>query len=312
MKIQSLNSAYGLYCAKNMSNKQAVSNSPFASVNFKGDMGGGYMRIFDPAKEQIERENYRKEFMDKIFVEVADENGNPILDNALRPKTILDPAIKEALDNSVFHFEGPDGEKFSGTIKEALEKYITYVDDDSVIMYQGLLHGCSQESLNDIIENGPDMKKISRSVFGPGMYFALSEGDAQDYSSAKVKADIVKTKRENGEIGKFVRLKGAFYEKVTNMAVTNMACQLAGIDPESIYCYPQGQPYYISQIKQEVAKKLIDEYCRNILVDELGIDAGYGHAPYHHSCIVVFNPDSVQNASNYNEETNTQRNYWGY
>lgn len=314
MKIQSvtasspfyaLNSAAGLKTSGNVNFK---ANSAVSDLNFGNMDKTHYVRVFDPKQEIIDEENYRQELLGRFFVDKKDEDGNLVTDKNSKVATELDPAIKQALDSTVFEFKGPDGKLFEGTIKDAIERFVIY-DDNLPERFVGLLHGTSRENIKAIMENGPDMRKVKNSAFGPGMYFALSEGDAQDYSGAKLMADVVRMQRNDGEKGKFVRWDGNFYDKITNGNVISALDKILDIEPEPLE-YDPFRPYYIGRVKSEIPHRILDEYCRNVIKDELAIDAGYGTAPGFHSCIVVFNPDSIVNMSDYSQQSNNYQSYY--
>lgn len=314
MKIQSVISNQKVNCATALSaiKENKADSSAFGTskvdLNFGNNDKAHFVYVFDPAKEAIEEEKYRNEMMDKFFVPIADSQGNVVTDKNNKPVTELDPRIKDALDSMTFEFVGPDGEKFEGTIAQAIERFVIF-DDNSQDSYNGLLHGTSQDSIKNIIENGPDMRKVRTSAFGPGMYFALTEGDAQDYSSAKLQADVVKTTRENGEKGKFARFNTNFYDNIKNSQVMLALNEILDIEPEPKE-YNPFRPYYFSKVKSEIPMRVFDEYCRNIIKDDLGIDAAYAFARGYHPCVVVFNPDSVVNTKEYGAYGSSDSSYY--
>lgn len=314
MKIQGVisNQRPDYMAAPSFLKQKSTDNRAFTNskvdLNFGNNDKSHYVYVFDPAKEAIEEEKYRNEMMDRFFVPVADSEGNIVTDKNNKPVTELDPRIKNALDSMTFEFLGPDGEKFVGTIAQAIERFVIF-DDNSQESYNGLLHGTSQDSIKNIIENGPDMRKVRTSAFGPGMYFALTEGDAQDYSSAKLQADVVKTTRENGEKGKFARFNTNFYDNIKNSQVLHALNEILDIEPEPSE-YNPFRPYYFSKVKSEIPMRVFDEYCRNIIKDDLGIDAAYAFTRGYHPCVVVFNPDSVVNTKEYGIYGSSDSSYY--
>ena len=284
-----------------------VSKSNYCDLNFGNNDKAHYVRVFDPAKEIKDEQKYRNELLNRFYVEIKDKNGKPITNKKGEPVTVLDPKIKGALDSMKFEFNGPHGEKFEGSIKDAIDRFVIY-DKNSPAFILGVLHGCSKESIEDIVKYGPDMRKTTRSVFGPGMYFAVGEGDAQDYSSAKLIANLIRTTRPNGELGKFVRFDGAFYENIKNQQVMSALGDILAIEPEPKE-YDPFRPHYIAMAKAETPFNVLDEYCRNVICDDLGIDVGYGSARGYHDCFVVFNPDVVQKPADYGSETLNRNDY---
>lgn len=267
-----------------------VPNSFYRPLNF-----GGEIRVYDPMEEIRKEKELRENLFNQFMVEQKDFDGNTITDKQGRPITKLDPKIKKMLDSTTFEFTAPNGSKMNCTIKDAINAYIVdTLDEDAE--FQGVIHGSSLESINDIINNGPDMRKTSTSAFGPGMYFAFSEGDAHDYSSAKLMADIIPQRRENGEKGKIVRFNTNFYDKINNHNLHKAITDFTGLEaPDEAF-----QPYYIERAYMELPSKLVDEYCRDLMVEEMGIDAAQCGARGFHSCAVVLNPDAITNIQEFN------------
>lgn len=293
MQINALNS---------VCNYAGLQKSKKASTNF---CAAGAQRnpvllgVFDP-REIIRKENeYKEELVNTFFVTQELPNGKSVKK--------LDPEIKERLDELEFEFEGPDGEKFSSDVKNAIEAFIQR-DEEGFDVIRNLLHGTMCESIDDIIKNGIDPMKCKRTVFGPGFYFAFSEGTAQDYSSAKLEADIKRTQKEDGTKARIVRFDGDFYNKISNCALTTAVNDILGLDVGFDSPYNPFAPDY-RRLNSEFISKVVDEYCRDILVNELKIDAGYGNARGYHSCLVVFNPDSIENVRDYSAE---QKNRFYY
>lgn len=255
------------------------------------------MRAFDPQAEIIAEENYRNELISAHTTTKKDEEGNPVLDRRGNTIRVVTPEIKEAMDNSVFLFENPRGETIKGTIKDAILFYAIEDETMSNIPCRGLFHGTSRENMEKILTQGPDVTLSSRTAFGPGMYFAFTEGDAMDYSSTKLMADIEPTRRKDGTYGKFVRFNTDFYEKIKGPGIAKIS-KLTGIKATSEDFGP-GVPYYVSRVKMEVPGKIFDDYCRDVIVNELGIDAACGRSHRYHSCAVAFNPDCIHNIRKY-------------
>lgn len=255
-------------------------------------------RTYNPAKEAAEEEKFRQSLLDHYFSKVLDESGGTILCRDGQPLTALDSGVVDELDRAVFSFDLPlSGGNFEGSIKQALA-YCMRDDERLPDRYCDVLHGTSKENVGNILKYGPDFKKVKNTAFGPGMYFALCEADAQDYSPAKLKADVVKTTRSDGSTGRFVRINDCFYGKIQNAQVYNKLKNILGIEADNSD-YDPYTPAYISAVKSEIPTRVLDDYCRNVIVNDLGVDAAYACAPYHHSCIVVFNPESITNLSDY-------------
>ena len=269
---------------KNLNTPPKSSNVAFCGGMFYGA----------PAEStNAEKAEYEKSLMNKFFVKLTDENGNLIRTSHGREVDVLVPGIKEEMDSRIFKFTDANCNEFEGTVKDIIERHIIY-DDNLKDKYERMFHGTDKNYIKDILENGPDVTRSSRVVFGPGMYFALSEGDAQAYSDGKLLADIVKTTRQNGEQGKFVRVNGAYYDRMAQSDVMRTLGKLLGTEVTGAD-YQGNTPYYVPTSKMSVQNKVLNEYCRRILVDELGIDAAFALDSAYHTCIVVFNPDSITN-----------------
>lgn len=269
-------------------------NSPAKNISFGAANDFGYE---DLMKRINDEKNYNNEIYEKCFTPLRDKSGKPILDKKGQKIMILLPEIKDQLDSSVFTFKDFQDKEFQGTIKDAFQTFAQNFDNQPEVM-ERLLHGTSQESIKDIIENGVKIPRSTNTYFGPGMYFAISEGDAQDYSSAKLMADVIRVPRENGEKGKFVRFYGDYYDRIkaaTIKKTTELIEQATGLSPKSL----PDEPYYKSNARCCLPFLIFGEYCRQALVNDLGIDAAYASAPYHHSCVVVFNADAVKNVQKY-------------
>lgn len=260
-----------------------------------------YSRICNPAQEAIEKEEYRQKLLSAYFSKAYDKSGNPVVCPDGEVKTELDKSIVDKLDKSNFEFELPMGQGvFRGPIKQAIINFMVS-DDRLPDGFCGVLHGTSKENLASILSHGPNLRNARNTAFGPGMYFALCEADAQDYSPAKLKADVVRAEHANGQRGKFVRLNECFYNKITTPEVYNALDKILDIEPEPTE-YDPLRPSYIPTVKYEIPTRVLDEYCRNIINNDLGIDVAYATAPYHNTCLVVFNPDSIVNMSDYSQD----------
>ena len=243
------------------------------------------------------QKQYSNDLLSRHTAFKTDENGELILDKRNNPIRVIDPEMKKILDNSLFEFEGPDGKPVVCSIKDAVKLYaiddMRAKDDDGL----SLLHATSREAIQNIIKNGPDIEKCSRSVFGPGMYFAFSEGCAEDYSSAKLLADIFHTVGKNGKKGRFIKFNTDYYDKISNKGAQKLR-ELLDLEVTSKDFGPN-IPYYIAMVKMEIPYKIFDYYFRDLMVNDLNIDAAYCSSRGYHSCMVVFNPDAICNIREY-------------
>ena len=288
MKINYINSINS-YCS---AVKNVNSNPIKQDVSFKGEaLKPAYVSDWEM------QQKYMKEIIDKYTTFKKDSEGHLVLDKRNNPIRVVIPQIKDALDNSVFEFEGPNGEQVVCSIKDIINMHA--VDDESAAQSGclNLFHGTSREAMQNILEKGPDMTAGSRTAFGPGMYFAFSEGDAHDYSSAKLLADVHRSERKDGTKGRFVRFKTDYYDKINGKCATKLR-DLLGLNITD-KDYSREVPYYIPMVKTEAPYKIFNDYCRDLIVNDLGIDAACGFSRGYHSCVVVFNPDSVCNLREY-------------
>lgn len=279
---------------KNFRDIQNVSQ-PKKTISFGSSYGDSLSE--ELMKANIEQRKYSDEIYQSCFTPVYDDKGKLITDKKGRVEMTLLPEIKNRLDGSVFKFKDFNDEEFKGSIKEAFKKFIMNLDAQPEVM-ERLFHGTSQESINAILEKGVRIPRSTNTYFGPGMYFAMSEGDAQDYSPAKLIADITRVTRKNGEKGKFVRVYGDYYDRIKDAAIldtTQIIDDVTGINGRPL----PNEPYYRLNARYSLPLLILGEYCRRVLVDDLGIDAAYASAPHHHSCVVVFNADSVKNIQKY-------------
>lgn len=224
----------------------------YTPLNFKGELN----------KELV------YQFMDDVEI-----NG--------KMKKRLKPEVKEFFDNQTVTYKDSEGIEKEGSIKDALKSLILQRRDlDEWRMY----HGTTQKSIENILQNGPDMLECKEGAFGPGMYFAFSEGDAMVYSPAKITADIKGVERENGEKGQKAIFNELFDKKFDTQKVTKTFEDEFGKKARFGFF---------------TAKTVFEEYCRQIFTDELNIDAAYGHARCYQGVLVVFNPNSITNISKF-------------
>ena len=262
-------------------------------------------RIFNPTEEIKKEKELKESLLNQFIIEQKDPEGNILRNNHGQPIKKLDPKIKHMLDSKTFDFTAPDGTQMNCTVEEAIKAYIVETFDEDK-KYNDLLHGTSTESIEDILTNGIDMSKTQRNAFGPGMYFAFSEGDANDYSSSKIIADITPQQRNSNQKGRIVRFNNNFYDQIntyqTYTAIQDFIDLKRPINAE--------QSYYIENVYREIPSKLFDEYVRELLVDDMGIDAAQCYASYHHPCVVVFNPDAITNIRKF--KTSHSNSYYRY
>ena len=88
-----------------------------------------------------------------------------------------------------------------------------------------------------------------------------------------------------------------YYDKINGKCATKLR-DLLGLNITD-KDYSREVPYYIPMVKTEAPYKIFNDYCRDLIVNDLGIDAACGFSRGYHSCVVVFNPDSVCNLREY-------------
>lgn len=203
-----------------------------------------------------------KEYYDKIISVCFDEQGN------------LDERLKEYLDNTKFEIETATGRKEMMTVREAVTSSIIKSFGD---LDMTLYHATWSTTTGDqIIKNGFDVDKIARTQFGPGFYFSPSQGSAMEYNSAILKADCK---------GKCAHVDGPYFDRITNAEVTTSIANFIGLPMKE---------YGTAKYGLNAARKVLYEYTRNILVNDLGYDMAYGASRFD-SCYVVYNPKSISN-----------------
>lgn len=211
--------------------------------------------------------DYRKqdalgeEYFNKIISVCFDENGK------------LDERLKSYLDNEKFEIADKNGVKKNMTIKEAIESSIIGDFDFDNTLYHATW---TTEVADQIIKNGFDVNKISRTQFGPGFYFSSSYGAAREYNSAVLKADCK---------GKCAHVDGPYFDRITDAGVTSNIARFIGLTANG---------YGTAKYEHNVARKVLHEYTRNMIVNELGYDMAYGSSRVD-SCFVVYNPKSISN-----------------
>ena len=53
--------------------------------------------------------------------------------------------------------------------------------------------------------------------------------------------------------------------------------------------------YSMRETQRKMNSQILNEYVRNYLVNDLGIDMAYGASNRAESCLVVYNPDVISN-----------------
>lgn len=159
------------------------------------------------------------------------------------------------------------------TIKEAISESVLRSEKAQGYSY----HATDYKEIGEkIIKEGFDPMKISRTKFGPGFYFSPSEGGALFYSSCVLKSDFD---------GNCAIVDGPFYERILDSDVHKKLADFIGL---------KSNEYSLMIQEEKIINKLVNEYARNVIVNELGYDMAYGSSRAE-SCFAVFNPNILSN-----------------
>ncbi len=198
----------------------------------------------------------------------------------------LPQELKDIFDNKTFTFKKADGSEFEGTIKEYLEDSILYWDKDRMQYAGGLIHNTYFENAKEMIENGLDYSKNYRVQAGPGTYFAAF----QDLRYGKIAVEGSYSGPQK-EMPVFER---RFYDGIMdNNEIKETAAKYVNENAPSDKTY-----------------KLVNKYCHDVLVNELGIDILYC-AMGAESCFVALNDDTMSLRA-YNFKFNKDGGFGGY
>ena len=207
----------------------------------------------------------RNEYIDNLYSFFFDEKGKLI------------PELERYLDNTIFDIEVPLYKGHSvvhSTIKDYIRDSISNPRVFSDVIYHGTP---SPSAIDNILQTGFNPRFISNTRLGPGFYFS-QYGEAANYGT------VLKALGE----GILADAKARFYENVTSYPITQKIGDYIGLTSE-----------VCDDITTEIEfpKKLINEYSRNFIIENLGIDAlsGYGGATPRDFCLVILNPKSIKN-----------------
>lgn len=212
------------------------------------------------------KEPEKTQYIGQIMAEKLRANSTPKEPQPIRPEDCfsdnyeLNPVVKKLIDNSKFLLQTQNGDEYV-SIKDAIKTYITndWGDIDIPMIY----HACSTyNTVDKIIQKGFEPKYISRTMYGPGFYFTGSEGDARNYGTAIMTAELK---------GHCCVLDPKWYDAISSDSVTGKISNLTGSD------------YFQS-------KAILNEYVRKLMYEELGVDFAYCYGNQ-----VVFNQASILN-----------------
>ena len=134
----------------------------------------------------------------------------------------------------------------------------------------------TQDQKAEVHHYVPVSAAISCFFSGPGFYFSSSYGAAREYNSAVLKADCR---------GKCAHVDGPYFDRITDAGVTSNIAHFIGL---------KANGYGTARYEHDVARRVLYEYTRNMIVDELGYDMAYGSSRFD-SCYAVYNPKAISN-----------------
>lgn len=192
---------------------------------------------------------------------------------ALKPKeTEISPEVKDMLDNNVFTFKKDNGEIFEGTIREYFENSIIRKNDT---WEMSLIHcTTTKEVAESIIRDGLDWTKTGRMKCGPGTYFSPSAacGTEQGAGSIPIEGIYMGNKK------KYPVFEQNFYMAVDgNSQITDA----------------------VSSMQDGNARDIINKYCHDLLLNEMGFDFLYAGSGRGVGSYVILN-DKCMELSKYN------------
>lgn len=213
----------------------------------------------------------KSSYINKLYATYFDEKGKLI------------PEIKEFLDGKTFDIisgSGRDEKIVTSTIKDYLANSI----HNPKVITGELYHGT--QKAEKIIEEGFNPKHISRTNLGPGFYFA-GASEASEYGTviaAKIKdSGATCADADNSFYAKISHPTGDLFKQLFEfMGFSNKHCEE-------------------TMIQREFLPKIIDEYARDYMVNDLGIDAlkGYGGSTPFDFCVCILNPNVFENIRKY-------------
>ena len=182
----------------------------------------------------------------------------------------LSEDIKDYLDNAIFEFRTPAGPQYM-TIKEKINDSIVREADIDSEMYHATW---TTDTIEEIKKDGFKPEFIKRTKFGPGFYFSPNQAGAMDYGSAILKARCK---------GRCVYMKSAYYDKMNDSDIAPRLKEYLGLNSKG---------YPTANIETQTATRVLNEYCRSYLSDELGYDFAYG-ADRSGGAFVAHNPKAI-------------------
>jgi len=241
----------------------------FQMLNFKSAYSKNELSLpnavdyeYVPIDTFFKKQNELEEAYRKALKETCFPNGK------------LNKVIKEFLDETKFDFRKADGTVEQKTIGEKLSEAVLRVLECEGDLFHGTY---TNEIAKKIIKEGFNPECITRTKCGPGFYFTSSEGEARNYGSSVLKVHCA---------GKQAIMKKDYYEEIMHKSdVMAKLCDF--LDLKSLN-------YSTGKIQGEITVGIINEYCRNYIADELGIDVSYASSG-RTAAIVVHNLNAINN-----------------
>lgn len=184
----------------------------------------------------------------------------------------LNEDVKKFFDETKFAFKNFEGAEETSTIGDMLAKSAKEVSDFEGELYHATF---SIETAQKIRQEGFKPEFISRTKFGPGVYFAFSEGEARNYNSTVLTACCR---------GKCANMQPKYYDNIAGSPdLLRKLCEFTGL---------KSQGYPTHNIEFSCCTKMINEYCREFLSKNLGLDFTYG-ADRSGCALIAHNLDAI-------------------
>ena len=221
-----------------------------------------YQNKCNNARSYDELDAIKSEYYNKAMSVVFDENGK------------LDKRIVDYLENTEFPYT--DGSNKTVKIKDLMKDSIYRTRHIDFPMYHAT---SSEETANNIIKNGFDPKRISRTLVGPGFYFSPSRDCTLMYNNHVLKAQIE---------GTCADVNSEKIQEIDKLDIQKHLRNFIGLE---------GTDYNIGVCDGQIMSKVIDEYVRTSFYEDLGIDVVDGNGGGV-QCYAVYNPNSIHNIEN--------------
>ena len=217
-----------------------------------------YQNKCNNARSYDERDAIKSEYYNKAMSVVFDENGK------------LDKRIVDYLENTEFPYT--DGSNKTVKIKDLMKDSIYRTRHIDFPMYHAT---SSEEAANNIIKNGFDPKRISRTLVGPGFYFSPSRDCTLMYNNHVLKAQIE---------GTCADVNSEKLQEIDKLDLYSTIGKFVGFE---------GNDYNIAVTDSHVMSKIVDEYVRTSFYEDFGIDVVDGNGGGV-SCYAVYNPAAIK------------------